>query len=105
MDGMFDEAGLPPLTECGYVATNVSDVLILHSPGDPFFQLGVSTFFRRLEAIGIHYLIRYLRRSERRAARHRRIFLSIHEAALVEIASDRRTVVALGFPLLAYETL
>jgi hypothetical protein len=80
MDDILDEAGLPRLTECGYVATNVSDVLILHSPGDPFFQLGcVSKFGQQdLEGdTGIHYMIGYRDavKQAKKLARHRRIFL------------------------------
>lgn len=77
---MFDEAELPRLTECGHVVTNVSDVLILHSPGDPFFQLGcVSKFGQQdLEGdTGIQYMIRYADavKKAKKMARHRRIFL------------------------------
>jgi hypothetical protein len=77
---LVDETRIPELTECGYVATNVSDVLILHSPGDPFFRLGIVAEFGQQDLegnTGIQFMLRYpdALAKAKKLARHRRIFL------------------------------
>ena len=81
------------LAECGHVVTSESDVLILYSPGDPFFQLGCVTKFGQQDLdgdTGIHYMIHFADavKQAKKLARHRRIFLIDPRAQRwVELAS------------------